>query len=625
METPAIQTTGPANNAQIDGVATHASLRQDEIAFASVLNQETQKAASSGDRDRATPHEKSKKKDSRPEKCGTSGQAQANPKAVSDIAWAANPAVDATDQHGDIAGDSPLGVPGVTDQGFIDISSKIDASELNLSVEPGKSSNNAKVGGPTKEADAVVSAGAAPETAELSLEGLQTIGVPDTPAVRDGKNEGRAASDSSQQKLSTLSGEASESQNSDHTRVSTSPSAATANSAQGTQQPGDKAFSSTAPGDVAALPDAADALSVFSMQAAIDAKSAVRSERSAEALAQQTGAGPHLTAESTPAGHKPIPQKDPLVTPIGSSAGTSTANGSRQSDDAVIASSTGDAYLASSASVQTSSEPREPSRAKEDPASADNGKRGLAADHAISPQPVVSPVTPPTQPAAATFAGDPGEGSDDHEAAQARVATERPAVGKSIENHSSLQASFAESTPRPETGTRSGSSPQSPNTAASAEAGNTVPAVETQGMHIGRIVNSAKLSEQIGQAEMQVKLQSDALGPISLHATLHDNQVGAAIRVEGHETHAILAAELPALERALSEKNLRVESISILPGSVSSETNQGASRDPSQGQYSEPRPTPYHWSPGQGEHSSLEVPVEAWYLDHYSTRLNVRA
>jgi hypothetical protein len=599
METPAIQTAGPANNAPIDAAAAPASPAQDEITFASVLSQESQKAASSGDLDRATPHEKSKKRGSSSEKGGASIQAQADPKTVSDIVLAANPALNAIPQPGDIAGNGAFRLAGVPDKGFTGISSKIDASALDLPVERGKSSDKAVEGGPTKKAD--------------------------TPAAVGVKNAGKAASDSTQQRPVDLFRVTPASQKGDQTKVPTAQSPANPHSAQGTQQPCDKASSSAPPGDVAALPGSADALSVISMQAVIDAKSAGRSERSAEALAQQTGPGPHLKVESAPAGHKPIPQRGPLVTPIGGSAGTSTANASPQPDDAGITSPTGHVYHASSASVQTVSELREPSRAKEDTASAGSGKRGLEVDPAVLSQPLHNLVTPHIKLAEATRTGDPGEGSDNHEAVPTRAAAERLAVGKSIENHSSLPASIAELTPPPEAGGRSGSSAQSPNATASGEAGKTNSVVETQGMHIGRIVNSARLSEQMGQAEMQVKLQSDALGSISLHATLHDNQVGAAIRVEGHETHAILAAELPALERALSEKNLRVESISILPGSVSSETHQGPSRDPSQGQYSEARPTPYQWSPGRGEHSALEVPVEAWYLDHYSRRLNVRA
>jgi hypothetical protein len=79
----------------------------------------------------------------------------------------------------------------------------------------------------------------------------------------------------------------------------------------------------------------------------------------------------------------------------------------------------------------------------------------------------------------------------------------------------------------------------------------------------GKIVKSAWLSDYAGGAEMHVELRSGTLGPLEIHAVVREGSVGAEIRVEGHESHTLLAAGLPSLERALGERNLRVENLAV--------------------------------------------------------------
>lgn len=628
MQTPVVQIAVPANNAQTSGAVTHASPRQNETPFASVLRQKTQKAPSGKEQDKVTPPEKPRKKVSRSEEGATSNQAQPEAKAVPHDTLTANPATNATGQPKDGAGDNPQVVPGANEQLPLAVHPKLDLSALSVSVESEKPTDKAAQADPKREAITPSSAGAAPETAGLSLEGFQTIGVKDIHRDQDGKNKEDVASDSSHEKTPSVSNgpkHVQGAQDNDPTTVTTGEFPVKVNSSQVTPQAGGKDPSSNATGDPVAAPDTVEASSIISMKASIDGKPTVPHEPAAQPLAQQVAPNTHLRAESSQAEGKLQTQQNPLVTP--SSVGSVASGDARtqQADGTVITSVAKGASLASSASLHPVSGPKDTIRAKEDPASESNTKRGPEADPATPAQPVIHFATPHNKPAEAIRASNPGEGSDDHEAGQSVVTAEKQPNARTAEERLFPQVSFTQSIPRPETGATSGPSTQSLETTASADVGKTVPVVETQGMHIGRIVNSARLSDQMGQAEMQVKLQSDALGPITLRATVHNNQVGAAIRVETHETHAILAAELPALEHALSEKNLRVENISILQNSVSGETSQGQGRDTSQGQYSQPRPTQYQWSQGHGESLSPEATPEPWYVSQYSTRLNVRA
>jgi hypothetical protein len=79
----------------------------------------------------------------------------------------------------------------------------------------------------------------------------------------------------------------------------------------------------------------------------------------------------------------------------------------------------------------------------------------------------------------------------------------------------------------------------------------------------GKIVRSASLTESAGGAEMHVELRSGPLGPLEVHAVVHEGSVGAEIHVQGQEAHTLLAAGLPSLERALTDRNLRVENIAV--------------------------------------------------------------
>lgn len=91
----------------------------------------------------------------------------------------------------------------------------------------------------------------------------------------------------------------------------------------------------------------------------------------------------------------------------------------------------------------------------------------------------------------------------------------------------------------------------------------------------GSIVNSASMLKIQGKTEMRVALQTDKLGPVELHAVLEAGHVGASIAVSNHDAHTILSNNLPALQQALTDQNLRLDHLSVLNSPMGSGTNTG--------------------------------------------------
>jgi hypothetical protein len=125
---------------------------------------------------------------------------------------------------------------------------------------------------------------------------------------------------------------------------------------------------------------------------------------------------------------------------------------------------------------------------------------------------------------------------------------------------------------------------------------------------------------------MQVRLRTDALGPIDVHTVVKGSDIGASIRVEAHETQVVLANELSQLERALNARSLRVEHLDVLQGSVSGGQSNGAGPGNSGGSPSERWPS-FSSYPTSQTHISLPEPPtvpEDVGLGLSLTRINLR-
>jgi flagellar motor protein MotB len=140
------------------------------------------------------------------------------------------------------------------------------------------------------------------------------------------------------------------------------------------------------------------------------------------------------------------------------------------------------------------------------------------------------------------------------------------------------------------------------------------------------VVRSAHLTQQAGSAEMQVRLRSEALGPIDVHTIVKGSEIGASIRVEARDTQVMLANELSQLERALNEQSLRVGRLDVLQGSVSGGRSNGSGSGNSQGSPPESRQSFSSYSAGQTYTSLPEAPTvsEDWGLGLSPTRINLR-
>ena len=139
-------------------------------------------------------------------------------------------------------------------------------------------------------------------------------------------------------------------------------------------------------------------------------------------------------------------------------------------------------------------------------------------------------------------------------------------------------------------------------------------------------VSSARITQQTGSAEMQVKLHTESLGPIDVRTIVKGSDIGASIRVEARETQVMMANEISRLEQALSERSLRVQRLDVLQGSVTGSQSGGAEQGNYQGNPSQSRS-------GSGGHSVFQPyptlaetpPVyDDGALDLSTTRVNLR-
>ncbi len=107
---------------------------------------------------------------------------------------------------------------------------------------------------------------------------------------------------------------------------------------------------------------------------------------------------------------------------------------------------------------------------------------------------------------------------------------------------------------------------ESPSTASAPNAAPTLQSWDGARVSPGQQVSSAHLAEAMGRSDLQVDMKSDSWGPVSVHATLTNGQVGAEIQVSDHAARAALAEGLPALEKTLGDKGIQVVNIDVSRG-----------------------------------------------------------
>ncbi|MGA3324291.1 MAG: flagellar hook-length control protein FliK [Terriglobia bacterium] len=141
----------------------------------------------------------------------------------------------------------------------------------------------------------------------------------------------------------------------------------------------------------------------------------------------------------------------------------------------------------------------------------------------------------------------------------------------------------------------------------------------------GKIVRSASLSDSAHGAEMHVELRTAALGPMDVRAVLREGTVGAEIHVQGQEAHTLLAAGLPSLERALEERNLRVENIAVYQDHAGGGMSEGEKQDPHSGSSPSPQRQILPWDNAPQRSSAARGSLEDEELANPAAGLSVRA
>jgi flagellar hook-length control protein FliK len=140
-----------------------------------------------------------------------------------------------------------------------------------------------------------------------------------------------------------------------------------------------------------------------------------------------------------------------------------------------------------------------------------------------------------------------------------------------------------------------------------------------------QVVKAAELIAHLGGVEMRVELRTEDLGPMELRAMMHENRLGAAIGVGTLDAKTALATELPGLQRALMERNVQLDSISIFSGSSGGATgHESGYKSPSGNSLHSAGKIasypPLHW-----EETSPVSGAEAWHPGDRWVRLSVRA
>ena len=138
-------------------------------------------------------------------------------------------------------------------------------------------------------------------------------------------------------------------------------------------------------------------------------------------------------------------------------------------------------------------------------------------------------------------------------------------------------------------------------------------------------MRSASLTDSASGAEMHVELRTGALGPLEVHAVVHEGSVGAEIHVQGQEAHTLLAAGLPSLERALGERNLRVENISVYQDQTGGGASGGGKQDPHSGSSPSPQRQALPWDSPPQASNSASGSLEDEELANPAAGLSVRA
>lgn len=180
--------------------------------------------------------------------------------------------------------------------------------------------------------------------------------------------------------------------------------------------------------------------------------------------------------------------------------------------------------------------------------------------------------------------------------------------------------------PLTQTQARSGPNSSAPNgepaNTHTPEPGPAVPPEPNGAPRSATVIQTARVLERVGQTEMRIGVSAGDFGSVEVRASVTQDRLGAAIAATHQDLRAAMMAEMPALERAMEQHQLRLDQfdLSAQIGSRSggaSPQQQPQSRSGSQGSFHVPRADALSARRDEALPSSV--------LEPYSTRLNVHA
>ncbi|HEV2418988.1 MAG TPA: flagellar hook-length control protein FliK [Terriglobia bacterium] len=141
----------------------------------------------------------------------------------------------------------------------------------------------------------------------------------------------------------------------------------------------------------------------------------------------------------------------------------------------------------------------------------------------------------------------------------------------------------------------------------------------------GGVVSGASLVENQGKTEMRVALQTDTMGTLQLHAVLDGGRVGASISVVSHEAHTLLTNELPSLQQALTDQNVRLDHLTVINTPMASGGGTGDYRGFQSADYNQQRDQSAAWLSGGSVAAPAAASREPITHEDIRRRLSVRA
>jgi flagellar hook-length control protein FliK len=89
----------------------------------------------------------------------------------------------------------------------------------------------------------------------------------------------------------------------------------------------------------------------------------------------------------------------------------------------------------------------------------------------------------------------------------------------------------------------------------------------------------AALEKNTVSSEVNIALQAETLGNVEMKAHITGDQIGATITVDRHDVHTALVSDLPSLHLGLSEKQMRMDNVTVQQGSLNPGHTPGGAGD----------------------------------------------